>query len=374
MSVALAIVEVRTVLFNGNLGRQRRPIRFRTVLYGCGAGILIVILSIAARALLGGNLHTVVPGLIYRSAQPSAAELETICRDKGIRTVINLRGCGAPMDWYLAECRVTQRLNVSQENIDMSATRLPSPSEVRRLVEVLDHCEYPILIHCLCGADRTGLASTIAKLLRTDADLPDALQELTINFGHVRIGKAAQLDRFFQLYADWLAERRIMHTPDGFREFVADGYCPGEYRCHLQLLEAPHTVIRGQPAVLRLRAWNTSIKPWRLRPETNAGIHAGFTLFDAQNAVVHIGRAGLFEARVAPGECIDLTLVLPPVVRLGQYHLVVDMVDEQQCSFSETGSDLLRWELEVREQEVSRASLCSWDSCSNAVRRKMFRN
>ena len=35
-----------------------------------------------------------------------------------------------------------------------------------------------------------------------------------------------------------------------------------------------------------------------------------------------------------------------------QYHLVVDMVDEQQCSFSETGSDLLRWELEIREQEV----------------------
>jgi hypothetical protein len=56
------------------------------------------------------------------------------------------------------------------------------------------------LIHCFRGADRTGLASTIAKLLRTDADLPDALQELTINFGHVRIGKVAQLDRFFQLY------------------------------------------------------------------------------------------------------------------------------------------------------------------------------
>src|SRR5262245_15273130 len=118
------------------------------------------------------------------------------------------------MDWYLGECQVTHRLNVNLEDISMSATRLPAPSAVGRLVEVLDHCEYPILIHCCRGADRTGLASTIAKLLRTDADLPNALQELTINFGHVRIGKAAQIDRFFQFYADWLAERRIRHTPD----------------------------------------------------------------------------------------------------------------------------------------------------------------
>ena len=45
-----------------------------------------------------------------------------------IRTVINLRGCCAPMDWYLGEYQVTHRLNVSLEDVSMSASRLPSPS------------------------------------------------------------------------------------------------------------------------------------------------------------------------------------------------------------------------------------------------------
>ena len=47
--------------------------------------------------------------------------------------MINLRGCCTPNPWYLDECRVTQRLDVSQEDICFSAGRLPSVPEVRRL-------------------------------------------------------------------------------------------------------------------------------------------------------------------------------------------------------------------------------------------------
>jgi hypothetical protein len=322
--------------------------------YGCALGFLAVVAYTAVQGTLGGNFHTVVPGLVYRSAQPSGPELEEMIRERGIRTVVNLRGSCAPLDWYLEECRITHEHNVAQEDIGLSACRLPSTSEVRRLVEVLDHCEYPVLFHCFRGADRTGLASAIALLLRTNASLEAALSQLNIFYGHVRISKTANMDRFFDFYEEWLAEQQIEHTPDQFRRFVATGYCPGECRCQMQLLHAPHSVPRGKPAALALRARNTSIRPWRLRPETNAGIHASFTIYDARNnTIVAEGRAGLFEAEVIPGESIDLTLALPPIARPGMYHLVVDMVDEQHCSFFQAGSDLLEWELEVREQEIA---------------------
>jgi hypothetical protein len=331
----------------------RRGFRLTPWLHGCAVGILLVIVIIAVDDLFFGNFHTVVPGRVFRCAQPSAAELETILRKYDIRTVVNLRGCCAPMDWYLDECRVTHALNVAQEDISLSAMRLPSTSEIRRLVEVLDHCEYPILFHCYRGADRTGLASAVARLLQDGVTLDDALSELGIAYGHLSIGKTGQIDRFFQLYADWLAEHSVAHAPAVFRRWVADGYCPGECRCAMELLHAPKSVPRGRQVALALRVCNTSIMSWRLRPENNAGIHASFTLFDAQGGTVAEGRAGLFDAEVAPGASIDLTLVLPAVNRPGKYRLVVDMVDEQHCSFFQAGSDVLEWEFEVRDQELA---------------------
>jgi hypothetical protein len=331
----------------------RRRSRFKPWLRGCIVGVLLVVVGIAVNDTFLGNFHTVIPGRVYRSAQLTADELEAICRERDIRTVINLRGCCAPQDWYLDECRVTHRLNIAQEDISLSAMRLPSTSEVRRLVEVLDHCEYPVLFHCFRGADRTGLASTVARLLQDGVTLKEATEQLGIFYGHVRIGRTYHIDRFFELYADWLKEQGTEHSPDVFRRWAMTGYCPGECRATLELLDTPAHLIRGKQTGLALRVRNRSIKSWRFRSETNAGIHALFTLFDEHGAIIHEGRAGLFNAVVSPGECIDLTLVLPAIARPGKIRLFVDMVDEQHCSFFQAGSEPLELELEVREQETA---------------------
>lgn len=41
---------------------------------------------------IGGNIHTVVPGQVYRSAQLTGSTLEHVLSTDHIRTVINLRG------------------------------------------------------------------------------------------------------------------------------------------------------------------------------------------------------------------------------------------------------------------------------------------
>src|SRR5262249_59607787 len=124
-------------------------------LYGCVAGLLLALAAEAGRFLLTQNFHAVIPGRVYRSAQPSGTRLECLVRRHGIRTVINLRGCCAPLPWYLDEARTSHRLHVAQEDVCLSAGRLPSVAEMRRLVEVLDRNEHPYLIHFHLGADPT---------------------------------------------------------------------------------------------------------------------------------------------------------------------------------------------------------------------------
>lgn len=316
-------------------------------LVGCVAGLGLAGAWEVGGVMLGRNFHAVIPGRVYRCAQPTAAGLEQVVRQHGIRTVVNLRGIGVPWPWYLDECRASHRLDVNHEDVSFSASRLPANQEVRRLIEVLDRTEYPILLHCRQGADRTGLASAVVLLLQTDASLEDARRQLSLRFGHVALDRAAHLDRFFDLYAAWLREHGLTHTPVVFRRWAEEDYCAGECRCRIEPLDVPTRVRRGEPAALRFRFRNTSLGAWRFRPENNAGVHLAFVFKDEADRGVACGRSGLIDARVEPGQGIDLTLVLPAIKRAGRYRLLVDLVDEQHCWFFQVGSEPLEREVEI---------------------------
>src|SRR5262249_32652116 len=140
--------------------RRRRGLK-RLLWAALGLGLLLIVPE-AAKVFFGSNFHTVLPGRIYRCAQPSPRPLAEMIADHGIRTVVNLRGCCNPFPWSVAEARAPQRLDSCQEDVCLSAGRLPSTSEMRRLVDVLEGGTYPLLFHCRRGADRTGLASAAA--------------------------------------------------------------------------------------------------------------------------------------------------------------------------------------------------------------------
>src|SRR5262249_54544594 len=139
------------------------------------------------RMATGRNKHVVVPGRVYRTAQLKPAQLEAFVREHNIRTVVNLRGRPVLLEWYSAETQATQSLGVSQEDITTSANHLPSPGEIRRLIEVFDRAEHPLVIHCQQGADRTGLAAAMYQLLYTDASYAVARRQCSPRYGHFRI-------------------------------------------------------------------------------------------------------------------------------------------------------------------------------------------
>ncbi len=300
--------------------------------------------------LAGPNIHTVVPGELYRSGQLSGKELERLVRRHGVRTVINLRGYSQADDWFRTECETTLRLNVSQEDLPFSARRLPSVPALRQLLDVLDHSERPLLVHCHKGADRTGLTCALYLLLHKGASLERARRELGAWRGHLRLGATARMDEVLDLYEEWLAGQGRPHTPEELRRWIREGYCGREGRAELTVLAPPGPVRmdRGRWGTVRVRCRNTSVRAWHFQPGRNAGTHVKYQIFNDQEEPMTLElRSGLFHATVRPGEHLDVTLPVPPVEQPGRYVLLVDMMEEQHASFLQLGNPPLRCELEV---------------------------
>lgn len=95
------------------------------------------------------------------------------------------------------------------------------------LVDLLDTAERPILIHCQFGAERTGLVSSLVKLMSPDGSVAEAKSQFSPYFlfwptsdGLVMLGHVRQ-------YEAWLAGHGRVHDPDHFRAWIADFYQPG---------------------------------------------------------------------------------------------------------------------------------------------------
>jgi hypothetical protein len=302
--------------------------------------------------VLGNNLHEIVPGQIYRSAQLSEIDLRRTVERYKIRTVINLRGCCPDTDWYQEESKTLRDLGVKQYDITFSSYVWPGIPELQQLIEVLKTCDPPMLMHCRRGADRTGMATAAALLLRTNMDLSEARRQLTWRYGHISLSRSNVHDRVFDLYGDWLSRKQQQHNPNSFYRWVMEDYRPGQCWAEIQPLDVPRHLPLGQPASFRFRVFNRSVATWHFRPNLNCGVHLHFGLRSETCRDSAEGGAGYFDADVAPGESIDLTLTIPPIAIAGHYQLTVDMADEQCCWFSLVGSMPLMMDVEVGDAQT----------------------
>jgi protein tyrosine/serine phosphatase len=193
-------------------------------MWGGVCGVLLALAIQAGYVLLAGNFHTVIPGSVYRCAQPTPADLERIVPNHNIRTVINLRGNNDRETWYQGEVATAERLGVRLVDVSMWGCQPPMPDQLQLLIETLDSAEYPILLHCHSGADRAGLASALALLLRTGSTVDQARSQLAVRYGHNPYGMARCQDRLLLNYHAWLERNQRRHTPDNLRRWVREAY------------------------------------------------------------------------------------------------------------------------------------------------------
>jgi protein tyrosine phosphatase (PTP) superfamily phosphohydrolase (DUF442 family) len=152
---------------------------------------------------------------------------KTIARD-GVKTVLNLRGVNAKESWYLAELEATASAGATQVDFKMASDQWLSRAQLRTLIRILDSSEYPLLIHCKSGSERTGLVSAIAELLRPGGSLADARAQFSIWYLFRLDAKNKVLPAHLDQYEAWLQAQNRSHEPELFRRWAREGFTPGQ--------------------------------------------------------------------------------------------------------------------------------------------------
>ena len=204
------------------VGKRRR----RRVVFAAVAVLLIPPAAYVGHRQAIDNFSAVVPGRVYRSDQMTGPSIAAAVRGYGIKTVLNLRGANPSQSWYRDERAATTAAGATQVDVAVSSCEWMSRAQLRALVGVLDSCDYPLLVHCQWGAERTGLVSAFSELLRQGSTVEDAERQFSLRYlflpvkdGKVMLGHLAQ-------YQGWLRSRGWEHSPARFREWAEGGFTP----------------------------------------------------------------------------------------------------------------------------------------------------
>ncbi|WP_208507473.1 dual specificity protein phosphatase family protein [Variovorax paradoxus] len=116
------------------------------------------------------NLHRLTPTL-YRSAQPRAKDVAAL-QSLGIRTVVSLRSFNDDRKVFAGHGMRLVRVPINTWDIDDAKVQ-------RALHAILDAERHgPVLIHCMHGADRTGVVSAVYRMALQGWDKEAARQEM----------------------------------------------------------------------------------------------------------------------------------------------------------------------------------------------------
>lgn len=172
------------------------------IVIGSAATIAVVVVLIGLLLgiqLIAGNVHEVVPGQLYRSAQLEPSELNHYVKKIHIATVINLRGPNPNAMWYQDEIKESAALGVKHIDFAMKASRELTDEQALQLIAVMRDAPKPILIHCHSGADRTGLAAALYVAGVAKGTEWAAERQMWLNYGHIAyIGAALAMNRTFE--------------------------------------------------------------------------------------------------------------------------------------------------------------------------------
>ncbi len=116
------------------------------------------------------NLHRVTPTL-YRSAQPRPADVAAL-RKLGIRTVVSLRSFNDDEKVFRDSGVKLVRIPINTWNINDTQVAA-ALSAIRQAQK-----DGPVLLHCLHGADRTGVISALYRMTEQGWSKDDARGEM----------------------------------------------------------------------------------------------------------------------------------------------------------------------------------------------------
>ena len=158
---------------------------------------------------------------LVRANQPWPFQLKAWA-ERGVRTVINLRGLGVDSH-HVLERETCEKLGLKQVDIiNLGSREVPTREQVLGAKAMFEEIEYPAIVHCKSGADRAGVMSAFYMHFRQQRPISEAMGQLSIKFGHVRAGMTGVLRYPFEKYV-----REIEPLGISYEDWVrSDAYDP----------------------------------------------------------------------------------------------------------------------------------------------------
>src|SRR5919107_4781204 len=144
------------------------------------------------------NRHQVSHKL-WRSAQPAPQQIAAFAAS-GVKTVVNLRGGRGHGAWPL-EREACERHGIALVRFVVRSTDAPDRETILKAKEFFASIAYPAVAHCKSGANRAGFFAALYVLLE-GGTAAEAMEQLSLRYGHNRYARAGILDAFLERYRD----------------------------------------------------------------------------------------------------------------------------------------------------------------------------
>jgi undecaprenyl-diphosphatase len=190
----------------------KRIISFFFIVLGI---FLALMLTHLAYYYFTDNVHTLVPGKIYRSAQLGERGLTHYTKQLQLKTIINLRGKWPDDHWYQVESQFAKTHDLNYYPIQFSAYQLPTKKRLRQLVTLLQTAPKPLIFHCEGGADRTGMAAAITVILYDKNPSMDAIKKQA-SWHYNAISRNTVGYQVLRNYFAWLKAHHIQSSKERF--------------------------------------------------------------------------------------------------------------------------------------------------------------
>ncbi|MDL2317158.1 tyrosine-protein phosphatase [Desulfovibrio sp. OttesenSCG-928-A18] len=115
------------------------------------------------------NLYQVDRGL-YRAAQPNARGMRAL-EEHGIRTLLNLRSTDS-------DPPLARGTGLSLRHLPFKAHSIANEDNAVLILQAIRDAQKPLLVHCTHGADRTGFAIAMYRMVEQGWSREEALREM----------------------------------------------------------------------------------------------------------------------------------------------------------------------------------------------------
>ncbi len=170
---------------------------------------LLVLVGAGAAYYLTSNIHVVIPGQVYRSAQLAPWQLRLLVRHAGIRSELNLRGLNLKQPWYQSEIKTAHALGIKHYDVALWKYWQPTRPQFLSLLNILQDAPKPLLLHCASGSDRSGFVSALALLLEGKS-LKVARSQISWLYLAATTGTIGPI--VLNQYAQWLRANHVNTT------------------------------------------------------------------------------------------------------------------------------------------------------------------